>query len=257
MLRVNNYNYSSWGNYDNIADIRQLLKSTEWFDAFTEIYTATELADMTKFINDNRNADMFPYPDLLFEALRKTPISRIKVVIIGQDPYFNKHNDVPEAMGLSFSVPVGMQIPSSLNNIYRNGIIYKHIAEYPTHGNLESWAYQGVLLLNSSLTVLDGRKNVHQKFWAKYTDKIVKYISDKCDHVVFVLWGSYALDRASAIDTSKHRIVGSSHPSGLSCNTPVRSYGAFMKVDQFGEINKHIESMNMQPIVWQLVNYIC
>ncbi len=157
-------------------------------------------------------------------------------------------------MGLSFSVPIDFEIPSSLVNIYSNLVKYNHIKEKPKSGNLENWAKQGCLLLNSSLTVLDGsdNKNCHKSIWKWFTDSIIKYISNNKEHVVFVLWGSEALEKLNLIDLDKHDAVISSHPSGLSANKKLKTYSAFNDVDHFGTINNMLEKWNMKTINWNV-----
>ena len=128
---------------------------------------------------------------------------------------------------------------------------YGHIEEIPKHGNLESWAKQGVLLLNTSLTVQHGYPNSHTMKWEKFTDAVIKYISDNKDKVVFVLWGSPALQKLTLIDKDKkHKIIVSSHPSGLSCHKPLRQYPAFMNYDHFGEINDYLKENKKKTIKW-------
>ena len=199
---------------------------------------------------------IYPYPNLLFNAFILTPLSNVKVVILGQDPYHCNeiHHDkiIPQAMGLSFSVPKGMKIPSSLQNIYKNLLKYKHIEIKPNHGNLSFWAYQGCLMLNTSLTVQHSYPNSHSKYWLPFTDKIIKYISNKLNNIVFVLWGNPALNKLNLIDQNKHKIIISSHPSGLSYNKKLKNYDSFENTDHFGEINKYLKEKNKKQIIWQV-----
>jgi len=159
-----------------------------------------------------------------------------------------------QAMGLSFSVPYNFAIPSSLQNIYKNLQKYGHIRKIPNHGNLSFWATQGCLLLNTSLTVYEGadNKNCHQSIWTKFTDNIIKYISDTNDYVVFVLWGAHAMSKCKFIDLDKHDAIISSHPSGLSADKPLSNYSSFNTYDHFGQINKLLQKHNKKPIIWQL-----
>ena len=178
-----------------------------------------------------------------------------KLIIISL-PYFNfqcvNGKKYPEAMGLSFSVPVGIPIPSSLKNIYNNAIKYDHFYEYPKHGNLEFWAYQGCLLLNTALTVKEKDKNCHSKLWSKFTNYIITKISNNHEKIVFVLWGAPALSKLDLIDTDKHAVVISSHPSGLSNNSPLGKYPPFSSIDQFGQINKLLKKFGKEEIIWQI-----
>lgn len=223
------------------------IKNDEKFDKIL-IKTLTECSDKK----------LLPYPKYIFNAFKLTSFDNLKVVFIGQDPYFNiekyKQKEVPQAMGLSFSVPHDFDIPSSLDNIYKNLVKYKHIKNKPSHGNLEKWAKQGCLLLNTALTVIEGKDNIncHKNIWKWVTDKIIKYISDNKDNVVFVLWGSNAYEKINLIDLDKHEAIISSHPSGLSASKPMKNYPAFNDEDHFGKINEYLEKWKMEKIDWSL-----
>ena len=208
--------------------------------------------ELTKVLEDDSNAIVHPAPDLLFNAFKLTSLNKVKVVIIGQDPYFKNESGVHQAMGLSFSVALGLQVPDSLHNIYKNLIKFKHIKQIPTHGNLEFWALQGCLMLNTSLTVIDGsnNKNCHQAIWKWFTDKVIRYISENVDHVVFVLWGAHAIEKMNLIDLDKHEISASSHPSGFSVNNTVKSYQAFADCDHFGKVNQCLREWDIDEICW-------
>lgn len=242
LLSSDNYNYKSWEEYFPEEINISKIKNHKSYD-FLEDYDFTEI---NKVLNKNKN--IFPYPDLVYNAFYKTNYDDIKVVILGQDPYFNIKNKIPEAMGLSFSVPVNLPIPSSLKNIYKNLIKFKQINKIPEHGNLESLANQGCLLLNTALTVLEGKKNSHSKPWQKYTDLVIKNISDNKENIVFVLWGQNALNKLNLIDSKKHKIIISSHPSGLSCNKKLGEYNSFKETNHFGKINKYLIKSNIEPI---------
>lgn len=206
-----------------------------------------------KVINDclkNSTENIYPLPKYLFYAFELTPFENIKVVILGQDPYFNEINGTIQAMGLSFSVPDNIPIPSSLKNIYLNMIKYGHKKEFPKSGNLEYLAQQGCLMINTSLTVYANRPNSHTKMWEWFTDEIIDYISENKDNVVFVLWGNPSLKKMPLIDDTKHKIIISSHPSGLSCNKALRCYPAFMDNDHFGQINEFLIKNGKSPIIW-------
>jgi uracil-DNA glycosylase len=255
MLNVNSYKHVSWSDKfpDNNVKFDNLEINATWKNFFdTEIKTDKRYKNLDKLISKclENGKEVFPYPDLVFSALNLTPFDKIKVVIIGQDPYFNKKlpkpeikdsDKYPEAMGLSFSVPIGLPIPSSLKNIYNNAVKYKHCDKSPTNGNLEGWAKQGCLLLNAALTVQEGCPNSHAKYWSWITDKMIKYISDNKTGIIFVLWGAYAYNKLDLIDTNKHHVVASSHPSGLSCNNTMGQNPAFVNLDQFSTINKFLK----------------
>lgn len=237
---------------DGEIDIFSLQYHPSWTTLFEILKNSEQTMCVNKKLNkvfkDNPNAIMYPKPDLLFNAFMLTPFSKVKVVFIGQDPYFHQS----EAMGLSFSVPYGINIPSSLQNIFANGIKNKHIKSYPKHGNLEFWALQGCLMINSSLTVLDGQKNCHDSVWNWTTDRIIKYLSFSHDRLIFVLWGGFAYGKLKYIDQDKHEVVISSHPSGLGANQSMQGHSPFNNLDQFGEINKILKKWGEREILWQV-----
>ena len=157
--------FPSWGKKypDGTVSLKTLEFDRSWKPMMKMLsadpkFEITE-KELTKEINNDINVIIHPAPDFLFNAFKLTDLSKVKVVIIGQDPYFKNENGVHQAMGLSFSVATGLQIPDSLQNIYKNLLKYKHITKIPNHGNLEFWALQGCLMLNTSLTVLDGSDN--------------------------------------------------------------------------------------------------
>lgn len=256
--------YKSW--HDRMVDGKVNIKifpyHPSWNPMFEKLFEDTRIENIeNKLTNDllaSENVLMHPAPDLLYNSFRYTSLKKLKVVFIGQDPYFNneKYKDrrVHQAMGLSFSVPYDFKIPSSLDNIYRNLDKFGHLLYYPKHGNLEFWTCQGCLMLNTSLTVLNGdqNKNCHKNIWKWFTDQIIRYISDNCEHVVFVLWGANALEKQKLINFNKHEAIISSHPSGLSSNKNLGYYPAFDSLDHFGEINKKLRKWNMKEIIWQL-----
>ncbi|XP_021373253.1 uncharacterized protein LOC110463184 [Mizuhopecten yessoensis] len=161
------------------------------------------------------NTQVFPPKDRIFHAFNVTPFDEVKVVIVGQDPY---HAD-GQAMGLAFSVPLGVEPPPSLKNIYKELTNDDEIKDFktPTHGNLETWASRGVFLLNATLTTYANRSHSHAKYgWQKFTDRVIQIISENCSGVVFILWGNFAHEKESLIDKVKHTIIKTAHPSPLS-----------------------------------------
>jgi uracil-DNA glycosylase len=259
----------TWGEKfsDGNVSLSEQKISQSWKPIFDKLLNDKRFKQRTEKtlsddLTENKNLMINPLPDLVFNAFVLTSLKKLKVVFIGQDPYFdhevyeNKKNktniNVPQAMGLSFSVPHGIKVPSSLNNIYRNLEKNKHINQIPKHGNLESWAEQGCLMLNSALTVKDGKdnKNCHQYAWEWFTNEIISYISENKDHVIFVLWGAYAYKKESIIDQTKHKLIVSSHPSGLSAGKPMGKYPAFNNEDHFGKINEQLKEWNMEEIDW-------
>lgn len=184
---------------------------------------------------------IYPPGKFIFNAFDKCPFENTKVVILGQDPYhgFNQAN------GLSFSVSDGVALPPSLQNIFKEirddlGI------PVPKSGNLERWAEQGVLLLNSTLTVRSAEAGSHQKKgWEVFTDSVIKCISDEKDNVVFMLWGKYAQDKGAVIDATKHLILKAKHPSPMAAN-----YGGWFGTKHFSQANEYLVNKGLEPINW-------
>lgn len=182
----------------------------------------------------------YPPGSLIFNAFNQCPFPEVKVVLIGQDPY----HEPGQAHGLCFSVNDGVQFPPSLRNIFQeiNTDLGKPI---PTSGNLTRWAQQGVLLLNATLTVREHQAGSHQKRgWETFTDSVIKLISDKCNNVVFILWGSYAQSKSALIDSSRHFVLKSAHPSPLS------AYRGFFGNHHFSLTNMYLQKVGKKPIDW-------
>ena len=191
---------------------------------------------------ERKTYNIFPKNDAIFNAFNFTIPSNIKVVILGQDPYHAKG----QAHGLSFSVPNGVKTPPSLRNIYKE--LQSDLNHFKSsNGNLESWAKQGVLLLNVTLTVREKKAGSHQKLgWELFTDSVIKKISDKNEGVVFLLWGSFAQKKSIIIDTRKHYILTTTHPS------PFSAYKGFLGCKHFSKTNKILLKNNQKPIKWKL-----
>lgn len=187
------------------------------------------------------------YPDMydIFNALHYTDYDQVKVVILGQDPYHGPG----QAHGLSFSVQPGVAIPPSLKNMYKE--LQDDLGcTIPNHGYLKSWADQGVLLLNTSLTVVANQANSHQKIgWEKFTDKVIQVLNDRQDPVIFILWGRNARSKEKLIDTQRHYIIQSAHPSPLS------AHNGFFGSKPFSKANALLEMMGKAPINWQIENH--
>ncbi len=215
-----------------------------WDSVIKPLFQSEKMQALSAFVQAERKTfQVFPPTDLVFHAFQLTALDKLKVVILGQDPY---HND-GQAHGLSFSVPEGMAIPPSLRNIYSELSTDIQGFQIPSHGNLTKWAEQGVLLLNATLTVRAHEAGSHQKKgWEMFTDEIIKAISDKCEHVVFLLWGSYAIKKSSLIDSSKHLILTAVHPSPLSV------YRGFYGCKHFSKANEFLISKGEKPIDWQV-----
>jgi uracil-DNA glycosylase len=200
--------------------------------------------NITNFLRTEKAAGKTIYPpeDLIFNAFEKTPVAAVKVVILGQDPYHKEG----EAMGLSFSVPRGKRIPPSLINIYKE-ISSDLGLPKPSHGDLTAWAEQGVFLLNAMLTVEAGKAGSHQKIgWQSFMDAVIKKLSDEKTGLVFMLWGNFAKNKKVLIDTSKHLVLESAHPSPLAGN-------AFSGNKHFSKANNYLVQNGGKPIDWSII----
>lgn len=213
-----------------------------WDDILKEEYNKSYFEKLMNFIEDEyNNYTIYPDKNNIYNALKLTPPDKVKVIILGQDPYINKD----QANGLSFSVQPGIVIPPSLRNIFREqrkdlGIIQ------PNSGDLTKWAEQGVLLLNTTLTVRAGLSNSHQgKGWGIFTDSIIKYLGQK-ENIVFMLWGNNAKAKRKLIDSSKNLILEAAHPSPLSATR------GFFGCQHFSKANNYLIEHNLSPIDWQL-----
>lgn len=213
-----------------------------WDDILKEEYNKPYFEKLMNFIEDEYSKyTIYPDKNNIYNALKLTPPDKVKVVILGQDPYINKD----QANGLSFSVQSGIAIPPSLRNIFREqrkdlGIIQ------PNSGDLTKWAEQGVLLLNTTLTVRAGLSNSHQgKGWGIFTDSIIKYLGQK-ENIVFMLWGNNAKAKRKLIDSSKNLILEAAHPSPLSATR------GFFGCQHFSKANNYLIEHNLSPIDWQL-----
>ena len=213
-----------------------------WKAALTEEFSKPYFSELTDFVREAyQTALVYPPAPLIFNALDSCPLSQIRVVILGQDPY----HGAGQAHGLSFSVPEGVAHPPSLINIFKE--LESDIGKvYPNSGSLTSWASQGVLLLNATLTVEAGRAGSHQnKGWEQFTDAVIDVISTQCDHIVFLLWGNYAKQKGKRIDRDKHLVLSSGHPSPLSANR-----GLWFGNRHFSQVNTYLTSKERTPIHW-------
>lgn len=256
MLTTKDYHIPTWKEtFHGEVDFDKLYLEGSWKKIIQPLKDQGGFKPLEKLLTEEiKEHDIFPYPNLLFNAFNLTPFDTVKVVFIGQDPYQNAENIdgkmIPFAMGQSFSVPAGIKIPSSLENILRNQLKYNHIFKMPPHGNLFSWASQGCLMLNTALTVRKNDSNSHSKYWQWFTNEIITKISKNKEHVVFVLWGLNALSKLPLIDLDKHEVIISSHPSGYSVDKPMRDYPPFNDVDHFGKINQYLQNFGERKIFW-------
>lgn len=193
-------------------------------------------------------AVVYPPKAQWFNAFLYTPFDNIKVVIVGQDPYHGEG----QAHGLSFSVPDGVRIPPSLQNIYKE--LNRDLGvKIPTSGNLQAWAKQGVLLLNASLTVRATEANSHSKQgWLQFTNACIQYINEHKAGVVFLAWGRFAHNVCSVVDTTKHCVIKTSHPSPLGATKSGKHFTAFLGSGCFSLANEYLTTHNRQPIDWSL-----
>lgn len=224
--------------------MRQILKN-DWNELLKDEFSKDYYLSLREFLKNEYTTKII-YPDKydIFNALHYTSYKDVKVVILGQDPYHGPN----QAHGLSFSVSPGVKIPPSLLNIYKE--LNSDLGCYiPNNGYLKKWADQGVLLLNTSLTVRAGEANSHKnKGWEIFTDKIISLINEKTDPVVFLLWGNNAINKKKLITNKQHLILSSAHPSPLSASR------GFFGSKPFSKINKFLVSVNKAPIDWQIEN---
>lgn len=214
-----------------------------WDNLLKSEYTKEYFLNLEKFVsNEYKTKTIYPKMSEIFKAFQETPYDKVKVVIIGQDPYHGEN----EAEGLSFSVKKGIAKPPSLMNIFtelRDDLGYK----MPNNGSLEPWAKEGVLLLNSTLTVVkDTPKSHSNKGWEIFTDEVIKIINKKTTPVVFILWGSDARSKKSLITNKIHYIIESPHPSPLS------AYRGFFGSKPFSKANNFLIKNNIQPVNWEI-----
>jgi uracil-DNA glycosylase len=197
---------------------------------------------LTKFVKEEyKNSVVYPPAKFIFNAFELTPFDKVKVVILGQDPYHGPK----QANGLAFSVNDGITTPPSLVNIYKEIETDLGVKTKNKNGNLESWARQGVLMLNATLTVKAGMAGSHQnKGWEKFTDAVVKILSEQKENLVFILWGAYAQKKGGVIDESKHLVVRSAHPSPLS------AHNGFLGSKPFSQTNAYLIFSGKDPIEW-------
>ena len=214
-----------------------------WKEALAGEFVKPYFESLVNFLREEKAAGkkIFPPGSQIFRAFDLTPVKDVKVVILGQDPY----HGLGQAHGLSFSVPHGVPAPPSLKNIFKEieSDLGLKMSGCP---NLEKWASQGVLLLNAVLTVRSGEAASHSKIgWEQFTDAVIKYISDNCEGVVFMLWGNFARTKSALIDHSRHHVLEAAHPSPLA-------RGAFFGCRHFSKANAALSTSGRTPIDWQL-----
>jgi uracil-DNA glycosylase len=226
------------------VDATKIQLEPSWKDRLLPEFEKPYMEQLKSFLRKEAAAKkkIFPRGPEYFAALNHTPFDKVKVVILGQDPYHGPG----QAHGLCFSVRPGVDVPPSLKNIYKEMKSDLGI-EQPAHGYLQSWADQGVLLLNATLTVEAGRAGSHQnKGWEQFTDAVIDHLNREREGLVFVLWGSYAQKKGEFIDTKKHLVLKGPHPSPLS------AHRGFFGCRHFSKINEYLKSRGQAPIDWQL-----
>ena len=214
-----------------------------WKEALQSEFDKPYFAELVSYLHAEKRAGKVIYPPgpQIFRAFELTPVDKVKVVILGQDPYHNPG----QAMGLSFSVPNGVPAPPSLKNIFKEAEDDLGI-KMSGSPDLEGWARQGVLLLNAMLTVRAGEPSSHSAIgWQQFTDAVISYLSDHRENIVFMLWGNYARSKAALIDRNKHLVLEAAHPSPLA-------RGAFFGSRPFSKANHYLVQTGRGPIDWRL-----
>lgn len=214
----------------------------EWEAVLADYFETDKFKNLSALVREEYlNKKIYPKPENLFRAFFLTPFSKVKVVILGQDPYHGPD----QAHGLCFSVPSGVAVPPSLKNIYKEIEKDCGIRKNFSDGNLEAWAEQGVFLLNAILSVISHQPASHQKIgWEEFSDTVIKTLSDKKEHLVFILWGNYARSKKALIDEKKHLILEAPHPS------PFSAYSGFFNSRPFSRCNEQLKSWEKSEINW-------
>lgn len=214
-----------------------------WKEALSTEFAHPYMDELRAFLlEEKKHYTIFPQGSNIFNAFNSTPFEHVKVVILGQDPY----HGTGQAHGLSFSVQQGIPLPPSLQNIFKE-LVSDIGCEYPKSGDLSHWAREGVLLLNTLLTVRSGEPFSHkERGWERFTDQVIRTLSAQREHIVFILWGAPAGKKSALIDGRKHLILKAPHPSPLS------SYRGFFGSKPFSQTNAYLKMQGIAPIVWCL-----
>lgn len=221
-----------------------------WNDFFLREDIKQETDKINEYLHEQREKyeplKVFPLQENIYKCFELTPLQELKVVLIGQDPYHGEYNEKPQAQGLSFSVPDDFTNPPSLKNIFKelNDDVGCDISK---SGDLTKWGLQGVLLLNASLSVLQGNANSHFKIWKKFTTEMLKFIVENKKDLVFILWGNFSKNLVKNLDMSAQYIISSNHPSPLSANR-----GGFFGTKPFSKTNQILEKIGKEKIDWNL-----
>lgn len=212
----------------------------EWKDVFKSIKAENDFSGLEAGLEEKyANGKVFPPRDQIYTAFELTPFENVRVVILGQDPYHGEH----QSHGLAFSINEGIKIPPSLRNIYKE--LESDLGIVREDGSLKDWATEGVLLLNTVLTVDAHEANSHRKLgWQPFTDEIIRHVSDDLENVVFILWGKPAQQKEKLIDTDKHLVIKSTHPSPLS------AHRGFFGTKPFSRANDYLTENGRKPVDW-------
>ena len=224
--------------------MRQIYLEESWKTRLAEEFEADYMQSLSQFLREQKlqKKTIYPPGNKIFNAFQLTKFEELKVVILGQDPY----HGIGQAHGLSFSVEQGIKPPPSLKNIFKE-LEYDLGLKQPEHGNLEKWAHQGVLLLNSILTVERGNPGSHaKKGWEIFTDQVLKNITLHRKNIVFILWGQKAQDKCHFIDATENLVIKSSHPS------PYSAHAGFLGSKPFSRANNYLQDLGIDPIDWDL-----
>lgn len=216
----------------------------EWLAHLRDEFQQDYMQGLSTYLEAEKSQGkvIYPEPKNMFAALNATPLSSVNVVILGQDPYHGPN----QAHGLSFSVLPGVKVPPSLRNLYKE-LEADLACSIPSHGHLQKWADQGVLLLNAVLSVEQANAGSHQgKGWERFTDKIIELVDSECSNVVFMLWGAYAQKKGSSIDTARHLVLKAPHPSPLS------AHRGFFGCGHFSKANAYLYANGGRSIDWQI-----
>ncbi len=215
---------------------------SSWKARLKDEFSAPYFGELSAFVKEEyARVPVYPHPKHIFRAFDLCPFKEVKVVILGQDPYHGRG----QANGLSFAVPDDIRLPPSLQNIYKE--IESDLGKkVEWRGDLERWARQGVLLLNATLTVRAGAPGSHQRRgWERFSDAVIRVLSEEREHLVFLLWGRYAKEKGSVIDSEKHYILSAAHPSPFSADK------GFFGCRHFSKTNKYLTAHGMDPIIWE------
>ncbi len=227
---------------DDIISAMDVKIEPSWKKVLSTEFDQPYFKELTDFVRTQyATSTVYPPPKFIFRAFELTPFDKVKVVILGQDPYHGKG----QANGLCFAVNQGVRLPPSVQNIYKEiNSDLGHPSSYP-NGDLEEWAKQGVLLLNATLTVSEKSPGSHQnKGWEQFTDAVIKTLSDQKENLIFILWGAYAQKKGSVINNTKHLVIKSPHPSPFSAHT------GFFGSRPFSKCNDYLTLIGQEEIIW-------